>query len=320
MDNRQAQLQAERYEIEAKFASVNWNRNDFSLSDKMEICRALEENYAAENSVAPCQVTLEYMDGSTFGYQCNGIITLNAYVVEEGTFHTLIRDENGQIMTDESGAPIEKIIPVKGANWATMETVYHEGTHGIQEAQGCLASTYINSQEDYALYRVQKCEREAFATGQLRTLEAIQNYQKHSGNRDVEAISYARSVQANSYQKYHDDAATRYQDTNIERTLDQYISDHDNGVVPETPSESYSAIAEVHEAGIQRTETFDTGHSEEATASEYLGDLRESLSHEGNFDFVALSEDIDVDSNSTSSYIDYDGQEFSRAGAEMGVD
>lgn len=304
------QLRAERHAIESRFSTENWSQMNFN--ERLEACRALELNYAAEKGVAPCEVTYEFMDGSTYGYQCNGRITMNAYVLDEGNFHALIRDENGLVMTDDYGRPMEAVVPVRGSNWATMETVYHEGTHGVQEAEDRLATTYIDSQEDYSLYRIQSCEREAFATGQLRTLEAIQQYQNSTGKMDSEAVNYARSVQANSYQQYHDEAAVRYHDTNIDQTVDQYIADQDNGVVQDNPSESYVAVAQVHQEGLQRLETVS-----EDQASDYLGSLESDPAQQAGVDYVGLSEDSGISSENMSSSMSYGSQES--AGAEAGM-
>ncbi len=330
MGNRNIKLTLERNAIESKFSSENWSQMNFG--QRLQACRELENNYAAERGVQPCEVTYEYMDGGTYGYQSNGVITLNAYVLEEGNFHTLLRDDNNAIIRDENGVPMETTVPINGANWATMETVYHEGTHGVQEAEGRLSRTYIDSEADYSLYRIQACEREAFATGQFRTLEAIQNYQQSSGKLDAEAMNYTVNVKKNSYQRYFDDAAGRYHDARIDQTVDQYISDQDNGISPANPSESYVAVAQVHQESLQRLETIDTSQIEESesayagfsengstqeAAFDYVGDSEPAATQEDGFDYVGLSDESESSSYASSEYV---GFSDAGAGQETGFD
>lgn len=311
-----SQLFLERRAIEAQFATENWSQMNFT--QRLDACRRLEENYAAENGVQPSLVTFEYMDGASYGYQNGNTITLNAYILDEGTFHTLLRDENGHVLTDESGMPMESVVPIRGSNWATMESVYHEGTHGIQEAQGRLSNTYIKPEADYSLYRIQACEREAFATSQYRTLDAIQYYQDSSGQRDPAAIDYARSVQRNSYNQYYKDAAARYHDANIEQTVDQFVSDHDRGIYAYNASNSYEAVSQVYEGrepAIMQGVEIDSIQAVENFSFDDVGEHSESSQSESNvFDFN-FGEDVGLSSDA----LDPAGQDVS-ASEGIGVD
>ncbi len=134
------ELLEQRRQLEAGFASENWSH--LSFQQRLELCRELENNYAAEHNVTPCYVTAMYMDGGTYGYQSNHTIVLNSHVLEEGTFHVILRNENKQPILDANGDPVERVVHIPAANWSAMETVYHEGTHGIQEAKGKLPFTY----------------------------------------------------------------------------------------------------------------------------------------------------------------------------------
>ena len=131
MDN---ELLERRRQLESGFATENWSRLNYQ--QRLELCRELENNYAAERGVAPCYITAEEMEDGTYGYQSGRSIVLNSHVLEDGTFHVTLRDENDQPLLGEDGRPVEKAVPIPAANWAVMETVYHEGTHGVQEAQG----------------------------------------------------------------------------------------------------------------------------------------------------------------------------------------
>ena len=90
-----AELLKQRRRLEAGFASENWARLNFS--QRLELCRQLENNYAAECGVLPCHVTSQPMEDWTYGYQTNHTIVLNSHVLEDGVFHVILRDENRSI-------------------------------------------------------------------------------------------------------------------------------------------------------------------------------------------------------------------------------
>ncbi len=236
-----SELLEQRRLLEAGFASENWS--NLSFPQKLELCRELENNYAAEHGVTPCYVTAMPMDDGTYGYQTNHTIVLNSHVLEDGTFHLILRDENNQPILDENGLPVKKAVAIPASNWRTMETMYHEGTHGIQESEGRLASTYVDSECDYSLYRLQSCEKEAFSAGRRHTLDAIRTYEINNSH-DPSGERYFNAVEKDSFDNYLNEAAERYHDPDIENTLNQFISDRDNGITPTHPSESYQAIAQ----------------------------------------------------------------------------
>jgi hypothetical protein len=232
-------------ELESLFSSESWA--NMTAENRLDACQEVENRLAAEYNVAPCYVTAVPMDGATYGWESNGVISMNASMLSDGTFTIALQDEQGNPLLDENGQPINQSISVLAPNWNSLDTIYHEGTHGIQEAQDRLASTYISPDMDGNLYRIQSCEKEAFANGQSRTLDAIANYQNSTGNIDPETANYIASVKADSFQEALDAAAQQYNDPNIEQTLASVIADHDNGVVPANPSPSYTAISEAYD-------------------------------------------------------------------------
>ena len=242
MDNN---LIERRHQLERGFASDNWY--SLTLTQKLELCREIENNYASEHHVRPCYVTCDYMEGTTYGYQSNSTIVLNQYILEDGRIHAFLRDQDKNIIMDNYGQPIETSQEVPASNWATLETLYHEGTHGIQEAENRSAYTYIEPNTDYSLYRIQGDEREAFENGQQRTIAAIRAYELETGTTDPNTKTYLLSVEENNYEQYRNDAAFRFNDPEIENTLDQYISDKDNGIIHDDPTPSYQAISDLYD-------------------------------------------------------------------------
>ncbi|MDD6032943.1 MAG: hypothetical protein PUC47_05580 [Oscillospiraceae bacterium] len=205
-----------------------------SFSDKMDACQEVENRYAAANGVSPCRVTARPMIGGCYGEQSGSTICLNAYLMQGNYF--LTED------VDQQGNDILVRTPVSAANWNVLDTMFHEGTHGIQVAQGRAAATYISPEQDMDLYRIQHDEKEAFAAGQFNTLQAIDAVQKASGQIDPQTADYLTTVRNDSFQAALQCAATNYNDPDIEKTLAQVIYDRDHGIQRSSPSPSYTAI------------------------------------------------------------------------------
>lgn len=219
-------------QLHALFSSETWS--SLSFSERINACQEVENRYAAERNVAPCSITHQQMDGAAYGWQSGQTICLNTSLVRDGCFNVTYRDENGAIQTAQ--------IPAMAPGWNTLDTVYHEGTHGAQEATGNMPSTYISPDMDGDLYRIQGVEKEAYAIGQSRTLNALNEVETNSGRYDSARIDYFASVKNDSFQAALQDAAKHYNDPNIESTLQSVINDRENGVVPVNPSESYQSI------------------------------------------------------------------------------
>ncbi len=214
-------------QLHALFSTEQWN--SLSFSDRLSACQEVENRYAAENNVEPCTVTFQPMEGKRYGWQNGDRITLNSHLLSDGQFVT-------------HGVQHEARVGVLAPGWNTLDTVYHEGTHGIQEKTGNMPDTYINPDMDQDLYRIQGIEKQAFAQGQLRTLEAMQTYEKESGKLDPDHDDYLASVRNDSFQSALADAAKHYNDPNIEKTVNDVIHDRDAGIVRENPSASYKAV------------------------------------------------------------------------------
>ena len=214
------------------FSTEKWDH--LTPDEKTEACQEVVNRYAVENNTWACKVSLSEMEGSSYGYESRGCIVLNEHLVKDGQFISKDIDADGNIVY----TPIK----VDAANWNVLDTVYHEGTHGIQEAKGTLHRTYFNGSTDYSLYRIQSNEKEAYANGQFRTLQAIDSVQKLTGEKDAEAERYYQTVKAESFKPYLDRAVRDYNDSDIEKTLNQFIDDRDNGLVNSNPGESYLAV------------------------------------------------------------------------------
>lgn len=216
----------------ALFSSDNWK--SLTFSQRIDACQEIENRYATENNVQPCLVTHEPMNGAYYGWQNGNTICLNSYLLRDGQFCTSFMDADGKTQSIRTNA----LAP----GWNTLETVYHEGTHGIQEQTGKMPSTYISPEMDDDLYRIQGTEKEAFANGQLKTLEALSDYEKEVGHLDPERNEYIASVKSNSFQAALIDASHNYNDPDIEQTLQTVINDREYGISRTNASDSYKAI------------------------------------------------------------------------------
>ena len=148
-------------QLNALFSSAQWS--GLSFEERLDACQEVANRYAAEHDVEPCLITHHPMEGSAYGEQFGSTIRLNTYLVRDGQFCTHFTDENGN--------RVESRIDALAPNWNTLDTVYHEGTHGIQEQLGQIPGTYITPNMDWELYRIQGIEKEAYAAGQSRTLQ-----------------------------------------------------------------------------------------------------------------------------------------------------
>ena len=229
MTGYEALSQVQLYSL---FSSNTWKQ--LSLEQKVNACQEIENRYANENGVAPCTVDHEPMNGSTFGYQYGGQIVLNNSLLREGVFETTYTDTHGITQIAK--------ISVPAPNWNTLDTIFHEGTHGIQEATGRMPHTYISPESDQDLYRIQAIEKEAYAVGQSRTLDAISEVEHNSGMLDSERHDYIEYVKMDSFAGALLDSQIHYNDPDIEQTLNTVIEDRDSGMLQIDYSNSYSAI------------------------------------------------------------------------------
>ena len=219
-------------QLTALFSSDTWK--SLSFSQRLNACQEVENRYAAENNVHPCTITYRPMNGACYGWQNGNTICLNSYLLQDGQFCTNLEDSYGNVQSIRTD--------VLAPGWNTLDTVFHEGTHGIQEQLGRMPSTYISPEMEGDLYRIQGIEKEAYANGQMRTLEALSNYEKEVGHMDPEHDEYIASVKADSFQAALIDASQNYNDPNIEHTLQTVITDRENGISRTNASDSYYTI------------------------------------------------------------------------------
>lgn len=220
------------------FSTNSWK--NLSASQRLAACQEVENRYAAENNVKPCTVTSRPIEGRCYGWQNGNTICLNSYLLNDNQFCTTFTDMNGNKQTIRTS--------VNAAGWNTLDTIYHEGTHGIQEQTGRIPSTYISDRMDYDLYRIQGIEKEAFEKGQTKTLEALSRYEKECGTLDPERASYLATVNSESYQRSLSNAIHNFKDPNIDLTLQTYISDREKGIVRINASDSYNAISDMYDS------------------------------------------------------------------------
>ena len=219
-------------QLHALFSGPVWE--SLSFQNKLDACQEVENRYAAENGVPPCTVKAKNMLGATSGYQYKNTIALNKSLLQDGTFLTEFTDFNGNSQRIKTKA----LAP----GWNTLDTIYHEGTHGIQAASGRMPQTYITGETDQDLYRIQEVEKEAFAVGQWKTLDAMSNVEHLTGAPDPSRSEYLEYVKMDSFQSALDASVLHYNDPDIEQTLHDVIRDRDYGITRFQASDSYQAI------------------------------------------------------------------------------
>ncbi len=224
-------------QLHALFSSAQWA--GLSFEERLDACQEVANRYAAEHDVEPCLITHHPMEGSAYGEQFGSTIRLNTYLIRDGQFCTHFFDENGN--------RVESRIDALAPSWNTLDTVYHEGTHGIQTQLGQIPGTYITPNMDWDLYRIQGIEKEAYAAGQSRTLQALSDYEQTTGKFDPARLDYFTSARNDSFQTALSDAARHYNDPNIEQTLATVIQDREDNVVRSNTSASYQAIYDLCE-------------------------------------------------------------------------
>ena len=268
-------------QLNALFSSAQWS--GLSFEERLDACQEVANRYAAEHDVEPCLITHHPMEGSAYGEQFRSTIRLNTYLVRDGQFCTHFTDENGN--------RVESRIDALAPNWNTLDTVYHEGTHGIQEQLGQIPGTYITPNMDWELYRIQGIEKEAYAAGQSRTLQALADYEQATGKFDSARLDYFAAARNDSFQNALSDAARHYNDPNIEQTLAAVIQDREDNVVRSNASESYQAIYDLCETyGIHSSA--DLSSSPEAVSALAAGANPEAHAAAPPEETEAASEDL----------------------------
>ena len=219
-------------QLHSLFSTDIWN--SLSLDQKINACQEVENRYASEHGVNPCRVIPEKMNGSTYGYQRGNTIAINSNLLQDGTFVTEYTDANGNAQT----ASIKALAP----SWNVLDTIYHEGTHGIQQASGRMPYTYISPETDRDLYRIQGIEKEAYAMGQAKTLDAITEAEEYAGIQDSSKEEYIEYVKMDSFNSALQNSIVHYNDLEIEQTVNEVIYNRDHGIHPVDQSESYVAV------------------------------------------------------------------------------
>ena len=227
-------------ELDSRFQSAVWDK--LPGETRLALCQELENRMAASQGLQPRTVTALPMDGAQYGYQQGDTLCLNAHLIQDGVFRTVCLDENHVPRTFE--------IAVPAAGWNTYDTLGHEHTHGLQLDQGRAqtAASYISGDRDYALYRIQPDEREAFSAGQRQTLAAIARVEAAAGQELPEKGAYLAAVEADSYEAALAQAQMCYGSPQVQEVLDQVVTDRELGVAPESPSPLYADISQVYEA------------------------------------------------------------------------
>ena len=219
-------------QLHALFSTEKWSQ--LSFENRIKACQEVENRYASEFGVTPCSVIVKQMDGAAYGWQKGNTICLNTFLIRDGLFRVEYQGSSGQSVQAEVSA----LAP----GWNMLDTIYHEGTHGIQEAKGLTPTTYISPQTDRDFYRIQIIEKEAYAVGQSRTLDALLEWEHNTGKLDPSRQEYIDCVKNDSYRNAVYDAAQHYRDPYIEKTLNSVVENRDQNHIPESPSASYLAI------------------------------------------------------------------------------
>ena len=225
---------------ESQFSTLFYSGNWAQLTNdtKLSMCQELENRLSARDHVEPRSVVPEQMNGACYGYQQGSRIAVNVDMLNDGVFRTTYTDEHGNRVTTEHA--------VQAASWNVYDTIVHEHTHGVSLDRDQAPYTYITSETDHDLYRIQDEERLAYEAGNKATLEAIDRAEVALSRAEPEKAAYLESINAESYEECLENARLAYNDPDIDKTLAQFISDQDQGIVPENRSESYQQLQEVY--------------------------------------------------------------------------
>lgn len=259
--------------LQCLFASDNW-RNHMSCQDRLQACQEVENRLAQERGTLPRAVVPRPMDGKTYGFQSGACIVMNEHMLRDNAFYISYRDENGADVTAK--------VEIDAVSWQTLDTVYHEDWHGAQQDMNSptLMREYIDPtfSGDYDLYRIQGCEKEAFAVGNDRTLDALRSVQARTGQCDPEQAAYLAAIRAESFDEALARAEAKYDGADIEQTLAQVGEDRYSGVFSPNPSEAYQRIDSVYDLQAHRQlQALINGTAREGSVSEETGGLEGQL-------------------------------------------
>ena len=225
-------------EIKTLFSSVCWFRPEMDYQARLEACQELENRLAAEDRTVPRLVVGEDMDGATFGCQQGTLIRMNSNVLEDGKFRTSYTGAQGERLTQE--------MEVQAPSWSVYDTICHEHQHCVQEDLGfSQGPAYISAESDYALYRIQPDERDAFAMGERRTCQALGEVGDYFGYPDPAQGDYLASVAEDDYDRALAHAKLAYGDDNIQQAVDNVIRDYGGGVRREYETPGEKGVARV---------------------------------------------------------------------------
>ncbi|MBQ7593733.1 MAG: hypothetical protein IJU48_05200 [Synergistaceae bacterium] len=217
------------YQLNALYTTQNWN--NLSSEERLDALQELANRSAEDLGNTPCEVILEDMNGSEYGYQLGGRIYVNRSLVQDGKLNYM----------DDKGNIIQSYTP-KDTNAQLMDTIHHENFHAYQieaiegkishddtrELQTWTANDayYIDSG---TFYRIQSIESSAFNHGEDKTKSAFEELSIEFGE-DQGYQEYLNSIDANSYDAALAKAQDETGDENIQQTLDDsmisaYIED-----------------------------------------------------------------------------------------------
>lgn len=227
-------------ELYAMFVTENWK--GLSASERLAACQEVENRFAISRNTIPLKLQSEEMMNRAYGYQLGNRIAINSYLLNDSVFQVEIRDENGEIFAVEE-------VDVDAPGWNVLDTIFHEGTHGIQlqEGRGAGARAYFRPEDDYDLYRIQPDEKEAYENGQINTLAAIQMVMNEQNIADPDMQLYYESVLQDSYQESLQRAMINYADPEIEKHIAEVVNNRNKYIEVDNPSREYEQLVDVLE-------------------------------------------------------------------------
>ena len=232
-DTRYSQLSRE--DLSNLFHSSKWN--ELTPDQRLDACQEAHNRYADEHHMQRCEVTKADMRGTYGTYNRDShSITLSESVLKDGE------------ITEKDGTRTA----CKGSNAEMVNTVFHETSHAYDhqlsnavaaqqkgeeyneeliadaEANGvdidlsrANDSIYIRSAVDKDLYNIQDCEKRANETGNKETAKVFDSATAKLGE-DASYKAYNSNLEErDSYAKSLSSARTRYNDENIDRTLNE---------------------------------------------------------------------------------------------------
>ena len=231
------------------FRAENWHSPNMDEFQRQQALQELVDRDSMKNGIASVPVEVSDQVGS-FGVYRPGS---NSIGFNEGYVN------RGYYEYNRTG------MPVAAPNLRVMSTAFHENTHSFQRQSEANPDLYADNPQmardvaanqygynyipsrgeytDYNLYRIQVLEREAFRIGAEKTAAAMKSLEPYYGKPDPNMAQF-EGLAERQYQESLRNAQLRYNDPNIQQTLQRAMNDNafQNREIPKDLQSSYYEV------------------------------------------------------------------------------